>query len=369
MSRHESQSPSPRETTSPGTAADSSSREPVVELVSAPPGVLELQSPVVAKCSEWIEKYKAGAVQKGEASYEIHSLLAASGERSDVIKAAVESYIAILDQHDVKMAGAFKRGRPGSGRARSLSGTSASSGSNAGTPPRSTSSDSRAALRKNKKVEESNLPWVVRNKLFGSELQVELRATLELLKAWSVNPKQVKSSIINTPKCPAFPDSEWLNLVQGRPINLDNVFSGFYSTSTDNQRTESVGEIELKFGTKDASKPVTTHGDWTIAFDLTRDAYLFAFAHRADKLKQYQRFILQQFATKRESEHLRVIALDRAIRKRVSERRDLLLSDFDQFGDLQIMHLDHYGAADQDRDAESAAPKDRPTIKKHNEPC
>jgi hypothetical protein len=369
MSRHESQSPSPRAATSPGTAADSSSREPVAEHVSPPPGVLELQSPVVAKCSEWVEKYKAGTIQKGEASYEIHSLLTASGERSDVIKAAVESYITILDQHDVKMAAAFKRGRPKSGRARSHSATSGSSGSNTGSPSRSPSADSRAALRKKKKVDKSDLPWVVRNELFGSELRPELRATLELLKAWSVNPKQVKSSIVNTPKCPAFPDSEWLNLVQGRPINLDNVFSGFYSTSTDNQRTESVGEIELKFGSKDASKPVTTHGDWTIAFDLTRDAYLFTFAHRAEELKQYQRYILQQFATKRESEHPRVIALDRAIRKRVSERRDLLLSDFDQFGDLQTMHLDHYGAANQGRDSETITPKDKPTIKKRTEPC
>lgn len=369
MSRHESQSPSPRETTSPGTAADSSTREPVTERISPPPGVLNLQSPVVAKCSDWVEKYRAGAIQKGEASFEILSLLASTEERPDVIKATAGSYITILDQHDVKMATAFKRGRPKSSRARSHSTASGSSGSGVGSPPRSLSVDSHAATRKKKKVDESDLPWVVRNNLFGTELRPELHATLELLKAWSVNPKQVKSSIVNTPKCPAFPDSEWLNLVQGKPINLDNVFSGFYSTSTDNQRSESIGEIELKFGIKDASKPVATHGDWTIAFDLTRDAYLFAFAHRAEELKQYQRYILQQFATKRESEHPRVIALDRAIRKRVSECRDLLLSDFDQFGDLQTMHLDHYGAADQGRDSETIAPKDRPASKKRSEPC
>ena len=127
-----------------------------------------------------------------------------------------------------------------------------------------------------------------------------------------------------------------------------------------------VGEVEFKFGTKDASKPVTTHGDWTIAFDLTWDAYLFAFAHRAEELKVYQRYILQQFSTKRESEHPRVIALDKAIRKRVSERRDLLLSDLDQFNDLQMMHLNHYGAAESSRPSGSSfvSSPDKPSLKK-----
>ena len=92
-------------------------------------------------------------------------------------------------------------------------------------------------------------------------------------------------SIINTPGCPAFPDSKWLNLIQEKTINVDNVFSRFYSTLTDNQRTESIGEVEFKFGTKDSSKPVTMDRDWTIVFDLTRDAYLFAFTHRAEELK------------------------------------------------------------------------------------
>ena len=80
---------------------------------------------------------------------------------------------------------------------------------------------------KRKKIGESDLPWIIRNKLFGSELRPELRTTLSLLQAWSANPKQVRASIVNTPGCLAFPDSEWLNLVQGKTINLDNVFSGF----------------------------------------------------------------------------------------------------------------------------------------------
>ena len=372
MSRHESSSPPHRTLASTETTQDDQSGIDIEETVLPPPGVLNLQSPVVKECYDWIDKFKSGVAKKSEAIFEIYSTLTSSGEKPDIIKAAVESYTRILDQHDTKISKAFKRGRISEGEAPNSPRLSRdSSRSPARSESRASSIDSDAAIKKKKKVDESDLPWVIRNKLLGVELRPELRATLELLRAWSVNPKQVKSSIVNTPRCPAFPDTEWLNLIQGKSINLDNVFSGFYSTSTDNQRTESIGEVEFKFGTKDVSKPVSTHGDWTIAFDLTRDAYLFAFAHRAEELKVYQRYILQQFATKRESEHPRVIALDRAIRKRVSERRDLLLSDLDQFNDLQTMHLDHYGAADSGRTSGSsfAGPSDKPPSRKRNEPC
>jgi hypothetical protein len=93
--------------------------------------------------------------------------------------------------------------------------------------PLSESISSDAAIRKKKKVDEPDLPWITHNKFLGVELRPELWTTLELLQAWSVNPKQVKVSIINTLGCPAFPNSKW--------INLDNIFSGFYSTSTNNQ--------------------------------------------------------------------------------------------------------------------------------------
>ena len=293
MSRHESSSP-PLRTVVPSETAQDDRSEIVIEgPVLPPPGVLNLQSPVVTECYDWIEKFKSGVAKKGEAIFEIYSILASSGEKSEIIKAAAESYTKILDQHDLKISKAFKRGRVSEGEAPNSPRASRDpSRSSTRSQSRASSIDSDAAIRKKKKVDESDLPWIIRNKLLGVELRPELRATLELLRAWSINPKQVKSSIVNTPRCPAFPDSEWLNLIQGKSINLDNVFSGFYSTSTDNQRTESIGEVEFKFGTKDASKPVTTHGDWTIAFDLTRDAYLFAFAHRAEELKVYQRYII-----------------------------------------------------------------------------
>ena len=239
---------------------------------------------------------------------------------------------------------ALKRGRmePGQGGTPIFPKSSRdSSQSSARAESRSSSIDSDAAIMKKKKVEEYDLPWVNHNKLLRVELWPELHATLDLLQAWLVSPKQVKASIFNMLRCPTFPDSKWLNLIQGKYIDLGNVFSGFYSTLTDDQQMESIREVKFKFGTKDVSKPVTTHGDWTIAFDLTQDTCLFIFTHKAKECKWYQHYILQQFTTKRESKHPRVITLDWASHKRVSECWNWLLSNFDQFNDLQTMHLNH----------------------------
>src|ERR1700720_2675385 len=102
MSRHGSQSPSPRTLTSTGITAGTSSGESDSRHVSSPQGLLEPQSPVVAKFSKCVEKYKTGAFKKGEARFEIYSILVTSGEKAEVVKTTIELYIAILDQHDIK---------------------------------------------------------------------------------------------------------------------------------------------------------------------------------------------------------------------------------------------------------------------------
>jgi hypothetical protein len=77
---------------------------------------------------------------------------------------------------------------------------------------------------------------------------------------------------------------------------------------------------------------------------MVKEAYLFAFPHRATKFQKYQHYILQQFTTKATSKHTRVITLDKAIHKWVSEQHNLMLCDTVEFTDLQTIHLDHYGA-------------------------
>ena len=103
MSRHESPSPAIRTATSTETAQDEHSGSVSEGQVLPPPGVLNLQSPVVEKCYDWVEKFKSGVIKKGKATFEIYSILTSSGEKSEIIKAAAESYIKILDQHNLKI--------------------------------------------------------------------------------------------------------------------------------------------------------------------------------------------------------------------------------------------------------------------------
>ena len=111
MLQHDSQSPSPQIITSSGITAGASPGDQGSRHTLPPPGVHKLQCAMVAKCTESIQRYKTGAIKKGQASFEICSILAASEESSEVIKVTIESYIAILDQHDIRMEAAAGRGR------------------------------------------------------------------------------------------------------------------------------------------------------------------------------------------------------------------------------------------------------------------
>jgi hypothetical protein len=116
--------------------------------------------------------------------FKILAILASSKESPSSVKAAVESYIEILDQHEVKVARASKRGRMPQEKEKSPNPASSSQNSSwLSTRPQSRSSStcSDAAIRKKKKVNEPNLPWVTHNKLLGVELRPKLHATLKLL--------------------------------------------------------------------------------------------------------------------------------------------------------------------------------------------
>ena len=142
---------------------------------------------------------------------------------------------------------------------------------------------------------------------------------------------------------PQFPDSEWTNLIAGRSIDLDHILAGLYSVSHNERWTEWFGEIELVTGPAKPVRVVDSHGKWVIAWDQAVDATVFAFPHRSSELRDYGRYISQLFASFPESLHLRVIQYDRAVRIRVAQRRDLVLTDYHQFTDLHVLWIQNAG--------------------------
>src|ERR1700678_3845401 len=184
-------------------------------------------------------------------------------------------------------------------------------------------------------------------------------------------PNSGKRSLVNEPDCPEFPDSEWKNIIAGRAVNLDAVLSGQLSTTHDDPKVEKFGELEITFGVVEPTKLVKNGGDWTIAWNRTVRATVYAFPHRLPELTSYGEYIVNLFSVPHPSVHSRVIAFDKAVRKRIGSVRNLELWDFDKFADLKIAHMDSIGVsvvAGSSRDDSGRKAKKGKNWKK-DEPC
>jgi hypothetical protein len=195
-----------------------------------------------------------------------------------------------------------------------------------------------------RKIDVDNLPWAARDVLDANTLSPSLRQTQSALENFSRDIKFAKSSLVNSFNCPQFPDSEWTSLLAGRAVDLDHVLSGLFSISQEQKYKEKVGQLEIAVGSSAPAKSVKTHGEWVTAWDPTVEATTYAFPHRELELKKYGKYILQFFAALPSEHHHRVISFDRAVRIRVAQRRDLLLTDFGEFVDLHMHWIQGTGS-------------------------
>ena len=190
----------------------------------------------------------------------------------------------------------------------------------------------------------SALPW---NEEEGagqdrsSTLSPALQKTQSLLENFSRDVKRARSSLLNCNKSiPQFPQTEWLNLLNGYAVDLDHVFSNIYTIPHNTNDDVELGKnLEILQGSSLPAKTVKTHGDWVIAWDCLVDATLFVFKHRRRELLSYGKHIQRYFASLSPQYHNRVINYDRAVRIRAAQRRDIELTDFNEFADLQIQWI------------------------------
>ena len=223
--------------------------------------------------------------------------------------------------------------------------------------PRSPNDDGDDEPNAKQKIKMDELPWVIQDVIEPFALSPELRKTLNTLENIARDPKRAKSSLLLSPHCPPFPDSQWTQLLAGRSIDLNHVFSGLYSVSHDSRQTEKLGDMELAFGISAPTRHVQTHGDWVIAFDALVDATKFVFPHRAHELSKYSRHIRQLFASFPEKLHLRIIHYDRAVQLRISQAHNLLLTDFAEFADIHALWIHNGGSGGSTQSLESAEKK------------
>jgi hypothetical protein len=292
---------------------------------------------VLVSCNTIVEQYRKGEISKPAAYVEIQSKLTETlGSDRTRTDAAFGSFIATIESHDSEIHAATGRGKVFDPEQRSPSPLILDSDGQ--------QSDGEPAT-KCVKTDESAYAWSRGRRGKRTMLRDTLTKTLELIEIYTVDPRATKRSLINEPDCPEFPDSEWKNVISGRAINLDAVLSGQLSATQDDPKVEKFGDLEITFGNIEPTKLIKNGGDWTIAWNRTIRAILFAFPHRAPELSSYGEYIVNLFAVTHPSVHNRVITFDKAVRKRVGNVRNLELWDFEKFSDLKIAHMDSIGVS------------------------
>jgi hypothetical protein len=198
------------------------------------------------------------------------------------------------------------------------------------------------------------------------ELSDNLKKPLNPLHTYAKDLKFTKSSILTLPHAPQFPNSEWTNVIIGAMVNLDHVILGSFTVSNNNQDVEVVRGIQFKFGAARASKHVKTSGDWFIAWNM----YAPKLPHLLSPTDSMNyRFtgiehILGLFSATSVGNHTHILLFDKAVRVRVGEQRNLLLTDFAEFDNLRLYWFNLIGMGDPSKakpkaDFQSEEPCDR----------
>ncbi|KAJ3532167.1 hypothetical protein NMY22_g7856 [Coprinellus aureogranulatus] len=284
---------------------------------SVPVGSLRPEK-VVSAIADIIRKYNHGDVSRSYAVSRITSALQFTEERDAAKERALESYLKQLDQIDNiqrrSPAGSSHTARSrGPHHSPSHSSSGSDSESHASSkhswksyqydpddpsgddgPSSSSRSDAsgRGRPRKRAKLEESDMPWFeeeARGRKNGRESCVKSSA---LLRKYGRDIGKVKQWILTSTIAPVgFPTSEWENLLRGKPLNLDAIFSSLYHVLPVKENRGKIGDNEISFGYTEPSRKVQTYGDWTIAWNLAAKATEFLFRHRREELQQYAEFI------------------------------------------------------------------------------
>jgi hypothetical protein len=228
-------------------------------------------------------------------------------EGSKAVERSFGRYIDILENHDQFIAAAGKRGT----RDRSIS---PEAGREREEEEEEEEGETRPVHKKARLGASSDsskpaYPWNATD-VERVVLSVDLEKTRKLLRLYSSDPKGAKSDLLNQPNCPEFPDGEWKNILAGRAVNLDNVLSGYHSTSNNDEHVEILGDLEFKVPSVSPNKVVSTTGDWSIAWNKTVRATIFAFPHQSRELSGYGETIINLFGATHVNFHVRVIAFD-----------------------------------------------------------
>jgi hypothetical protein len=328
-------------------------------------------------CLAIVQRYRTAEISKAHATLELHDAFPHALDQESFV-AAYGAYLEMLDNVDHFRDGATQHAPSGGagGAAHNapveppeqteIAVPQLIVGASKRARPANDSDDDDEGYGKRTRLDFDALPW---NQ--GEEggvslgLSPSLQKTQSLLANFAKDLKRAKSSLLNCGKSyPQFPDSEWGNLLAGKAVDLDHVLSGMHSVTHEDRESHSIGKgLEIIRGSSKPARSVHTHGEWIMAYNSYVEAATFIFPHRALELRGYGNHIMRYFASSPVELHDRIVNYDKAVRIRVAQRRDLELTNFEQFSDLHLQWINNPAALTSSHNKSSRKPGQR------REPC
>ena len=341
-------------------------------------GITTFAGQAVEQIEALVESFRTGKLKKSQTVFKIGQILTAEPTGDEQLKDdSLEQYASILEGIEAHSAKSTEHGNrfinpslgkrkgvpsDGGGRHEEFDGDNAGtshpidvdnffSGIPEGITPQlgdddsggGSSSDSsessnddtgdRGRSNKKQRIYESQMPWFSKEKqLRKSVTNPSCIKTKDILDIFQRDLAAVKRWIRCASSAPAgFPSTEWDALIKGETVDIDTVFSSLHHVHSIDEGIGRVGSTEIQFGRPKPAAKIETSGQWTSAFNLVVKATAFLFPHRYDELRQYGDYMEELFSAKSVTVHPKLFKYDEAIRYKVGQGQNILLTDKGEF--------------------------------------
>ena len=318
-----------------------------------------------------VDDYKRGVITKFEAMRNLVNTLRDAAEEDDspFPEQLLDPYFEQLEEHERSITEASKRGRRFGKDRQEEAETDENhlqqqpSKSKKAKVRRGHADEDDDSSKHSSEDESKDLvtskrtyPWEATGVIHSAILtEMHIRVNNDI-ESFTEDISSARQNLLNTLGCPPFPHSEWTNILKGRAVNLDTVFSEMYSVSVEEHSTFSISEtLSLKVGKPKQTTKITTHGEWAVAWAAYVRAMLFIFSYRQGELNEYQTHITNLFASQHHSVHDRVLNYDRAVRIFIGQQRSVLFNETIKYSHLKHAHIDSTGVAVVRGDVTSSA--------------
>jgi hypothetical protein len=291
------------------------------------------QQELAQKCLKIVEDFRSSRISKSEGLVSITQIIASQSPNTsdETISFIAEPYYSMLEHWASELSQAAGPADPDVE-------PNAPGQVAMGENEHESSVERDEPIRKRCKLDFSCLDRAAKS-YAGRPISSNLKRTNEVLLNWSQDPKEARRRLMYHECSPEFHESGWSEIVAGKCLNLDAVHTIITSSRTVDKHTETLGDIEIRYGVSEAaSKKITSYTGWTTAWNRAAKALKFAFPHREDELTAYYEYIVDKFDRTSEAYHGRVIRFDKAVRNRVGSSRRYELSDFEAFRDIYDSH-------------------------------